>query len=277
MTSHRSGDGSSAGVLAPDTDSGRSESLAAMFAPLMRRLQAMDVINRGMMFSAVLLLCLVPFCIVVQAVAGGSIAARMASRWGLSSEAADVVGKVFTGPASPSAGMTVASWLVLIAFAVGAAATLQELYVASFGVDRPAGAANFVRLLVWMAALFGVSALGGLAQPSLSDGGGTLLVLLASFFVATAFWWLTMWLLLAGQLSWSELFPSAVATGVFWVGMVLVFRLTLSDMIVSNNAKYGAIGVVFCFMYLMVAIGVVVILGAITGAVWRERAVAEAP
>jgi membrane protein len=273
VTGHRHDPGG-AGVVVPDDDRRSRETFAQVLAPLLRRLQTADVINRGMMFAAVLLLCLVPFCIVLQSLAGRSAATRLTERYGLDAEAADAVGQVFASPSAASAAMTAASWLILIVFAVGTAATLQELYQASFGVERTIGG-NVVRCVIWLAALISVSVVGAVAQPWLSDVGGGVLVVVVSFAVATAFWWFTMWLLLAGRMSWAELFPSALATGLFWAGMQIVFRLTMSDMIVSNYAKYGAIGVVFTLMTLMVAIGVVIILGAITGAVWRERSSSE--
>jgi membrane protein len=42
-------------------------------------------------------------------------------------------------------------------------------------------------------------------------------------------------------------------------------------MVVSNNQKYGAIGVVFAFMSFFIAIGVVLILGPMIGMTWEER------
>jgi membrane protein len=97
------------------------------------------------------------------------------------------------------------------------------------------------------------------------------LVALVALIGGTAFWWFSMWLLLAGKLKWRELFPSALATGICWLGMQIVFRLTLSSTIVSDYKKYGSIGVVFAIMSLLIAIGVVIMLGALLGVVWRER------
>jgi membrane protein len=42
-------------------------------------------------------------------------------------------------------------------------------------------------------------------------------------------------------------------------------------MVISNSKEYGPIGVVFALMAYLIAIGVVVILGAVTGIVWQER------
>jgi membrane protein len=80
-----------------------------------------------------------------------------------------------------------------------------------------------------------------------------------------------MWLLLAGRISWRTLFPAACATGVFWLGMEVAFSFFFSGMVISESREYGPIGVVFALMAYLIAIGVVVILGAVVGLVWQER------
>ena len=64
---------------------------------------------------------------------------------------------------------------------------------------------------------------------------------------------------------------SAVATALFWIGMEVVFSIIFSNTVISDNNKYGPIGVVFALMSWLIAIGVVVILGAVAGIVWRDR------
>jgi membrane protein len=58
-------------------------------------------------------------------------------------------------------------------------------------------------------------------------------------------------LLLAGRIPWRELFPSACATSMYYLGMGVAFSFTASNMVTSNSDKYGPIGVV-------------IILGAVT-------------
>lgn len=98
-----------------------------------------------------------------------------------------------------------------------------------------------------------------------------MLLALVALVVLTCFWWFTMWLLLAGRVSWRELIPSALATAICWLAMSVVFNLTMSSTITSNYTKYGAIGVVLSLMSFLIAIGVVIILGAVIGVVWRLR------
>jgi uncharacterized BrkB/YihY/UPF0761 family membrane protein len=40
-------------------------------------------------------------------------------------------------------------------------------------------------------------------------------------------------------------------------------------MVISNEKKYGPIGVIFALLSYLIAIGVVVILGAVVGLVWQ--------
>jgi membrane protein len=85
------------------------------------------------------------------------------------------------------------------------------------------------------------------------------------------FWWFTMWFLLAGRITWRYLFPAAVATGIFWTAMEIVFTAIFSGQVTSYYDQYGPIGIVFALMTYFIAIGVVLILGAVAGIVWRER------
>lgn len=127
------------------------------------------------------------------------------------------------------------------------------------------------RRLVWLAVLVGWSVLAGWAGPRLSGAVGPVLLAVIGLVVLTGFWWFTMWFLLAGRVPWKTLFPAAVATAVFWVGMEAVFSVIFSGTVISDDKKYGPIGVVFALMSWLIAIGVVIILGAVTGIVWQER------
>jgi membrane protein len=160
---------------------------------------------------------------------------------------------------------------VLVVFSgIAAAAAIQELYERAFDLESR-GIKDTPRRLVWLALLLGVAALVSWAGPSLHAAGGPVLLALVAVAVLTCFWWSTMWLLLAGRVSTRELFPSALATAICWLAMSVVFNLTMSSTITSNYTKYGDIGVVLALMSYLIAIGVVIILGAILGVVWRLR------
>ena len=85
---------------------------------------------------------------------------------------------------------------------------------------------------------------------------------------ALAGFWFTIWSLLSGRVGWRYLLPGAITTGVCWMGMLLVFRHVLAGMVISGYDKYGTICAIFAFMSFFIAIGMVVILGAMVGIVW---------
>jgi membrane protein len=237
---------------------------------LVRRLLAADVVNRGMLFAAVLLLCFVPFLIDLQSLAGRRQASGFVRRFGLSEQAASAVRQALTSPSGASATISGLSWVFFILGSLAAAASIQELYERIFEVEGR-GFRDTPRRVAWLAAAVGFSLLASWVQPWLHHAGGIVLIAVVALVGATAFWWFSMWLLLAGKLAWRELFPSALATGIFWVGMVVVFRLTISGTIISNYRSYGPVGVVFAVMSVLIAIGVVIMLGALVGLAWRER------
>jgi membrane protein len=250
------------------TMSDRLSSAAA--AHVWRRLNAMDFINRAMLFGAVLFLCLVPLILIIESLAGQSATTRLIRRFGLTGKAADATSTVFTSPSTTSAAITGLSYVLLAFSGIAVAAAIQELYERAFDLETR-GIRDTPRRLAWLAILLGCAALVSWAGPSVHAAGGPVLLAVIALGSLTGFWWFTMWLLLAGRVSWRALFPSALATAICWLAMSVVFNLTMSSTITSNYKKYGDIGVVLALMSFLIAIGVVIILGAIIGVVWRLR------
>jgi membrane protein len=153
---------------------------------------------------------------------------------------------------------------------ITAAAALQEIYEQAFELPRRR-MKDIPRRLAWLAVLIGTSLLTGWAAPGLRQAGGPVLLAAAGLAWATGFWWLTMAILLAGRTSWRALFPAVCATGVLYVAMQAVFAVFFSAMVISDETRYGPIGNIFALLSYLIAIGVVVILGAATGLAWHQR------
>jgi membrane protein len=238
---------------------------------LWRRLDSMDFINRGMLFAATLLLCLFPFLIVLSALAGRPVVNTLARYTGLNSQAAADAGHLFASTAATAnavAGTT--SMVFFVVGGIAAAAALQEIYEQVFELPHR-GMTDVPRRLAWLAVLIGTSLLTGRTGPWLHHAGGAALLAAAGLVWSTGFWWLTMRILLAGRISWQKLFPAACATGVLYVAMEAVFSLFFSGMVISDENRYGPIGIIFALLSYLIAIGVVVILGAVAGLAWYER------
>jgi membrane protein len=236
---------------------------------LWHRLNSVDFLNQGMVFASTLLLCAFPFLIVADALAGRSMGRALGRRLGLDRQAAGDVGHLFISSHAALASVTGVAWVFLVLSGYSVASSLQGLYQRIFGLDGRV-TRDAPRALIWLvllvAWLYGSAFVG---PPVRASGPVVFAVVGLSLF--TLFWWFTMWLLLAGRIPWRRLLPCAVATGLFWLGMEAFFAVTFSGTVTSDDRSYGQIGTVFALMTYLIAIGVVVILGAVTGLVWQER------
>jgi len=238
---------------------------------LRNRLNALDFISQGMLFAATLLLCFVPFLIVAAALAGRPVVPAMARRVGLNKQAAADLGHLFASSATTvHAVVGTTSVVFFVLGGIAAATALQQLYERVFNLDSR-GLKDLWPAVIWLAFLIGAGSLSGWAGPVVRGAAGPVLFGIAGVAWAIAFWWLSLWILVAGRISWQRLFPPAVATGVFWVGMMAAFSVFSSSMIDTDYKEYGPIGMVFALMAFLIAIGVVTILGAVVGLVWQER------
>jgi Virulence factor BrkB len=97
-----------------------------------------------------------------------------------------------------------------------------------------------------------------------APAGGWLAPLVTVAIMAPFFWW-TMDFLLAGRVPWSKLLPSAIVTGIFYGGLGVFSRFYFSGTIISDSKTYGTIGAILGIMTWLIAIGAVIILGAVAG------------
>ena len=236
---------------------------------LWHRLDAVDFMNQAMLLAATLLLCAVPFTLIAAALAGRSAVSALTARLGLSQPAAADVGHLFTSSSATSNAVTGLSRVFFILAGISAATAFQRLYQRVFQLD-PRGSRDTLRAVTWLALVVGWFTLVSSVAPGLR-ASSLVLWWIVSIPAFTGFWWFTMWFLLAGRASWRRLVPCAVATGAFWLGMLAVFSVIFSGMVISYDQKYGPIGIIFALMSFFIAIGVVIILGAAVGLMWQDR------
>jgi membrane protein len=237
---------------------------------LWKRLNAMDFMNRGLIFASVLLLCFFPFLIVATSLTGRSAANTVVRDLGLNHAAANDVGRVFASPHATSGQLSGLSYVLFIVGGIAAATAVQDLYEAAFEL-KSRGFKDTWRRALWLALVFAGGFFVAWFGKPVRDSGGPALLAGVGLLYFTGFWWFTMWFLLGGRVSWRALLPSAIATGLCWVGMEVVFSLVYSGSVINDYKKYGAIGVVIAMMSYFIAIAVVIILGAVAGQVWRDR------
>jgi membrane protein len=151
------------------------------------------------------------------------------------------------------------------------ASSLQQIYEKIFRQDHR-GIRDLGRLLAWIVVL-GVAvvteSLAGGRVSSVAAGGW--LAPLVTVAIMTPFFWWTIHFLLAGRVAWRTLLPSAVITGIFYGGLGVFSKFYFSDTIISDSKTYGTVGAIFGLMTWFIAIGAVIILGAVAGAVLEDR------
>jgi membrane protein len=243
-------------------------SLAQSF---LARLKALDFADQAMLFGAGLLVSLLPFVILLSALASQRVDDDIALRLGLDRRAAGIVDELFTSAPATLDAATATSLVFLIAGTLAVASSLQQIYEKVFRQDHR-GTRNLYRLLTWIVLLGLAVVLESLTERPVSSAvAGDWLAPLVTVAIMTPFFWWTMHFLLAGRVRWYTLLPSAIATGVFYGGLGVFSRFYFSGTIISDSKTYGTIGAIFAIMTWFIAIGAVIILGAVAGVVWEER------
>jgi len=237
------------------------------------RLKALDFADQAMLFGAGLLVSLLPFVILLSAFASQRIDDDISLRLGLDRKAAGIMDHLFTAAPATLNATTATSLVFLVFGMVAVASSLQQIYEKVFGQDRYGGWRDLWRLLAWIVVLGAVVVAESLAERPVSSAaaGGGWLAPLVTVGIMTPFFWWTMHFLLAGRVSWRTLLPSALVTGVFYGSLGIFSKFYFSGTITSDSKTYGTIGAIFGIMTWFIAIGAVIILGAVAGAVWEDR------
>jgi membrane protein len=236
-----------------------------------RQLNAIDFSGQIMLFGAGLLVSLLPFVILLSALASQRVDDDISLRLGLDRRAAGIVDHLITSAPATVNAATITSLIFVTAGMFAVASSLQQIYEKAFGQDHR-GLRDWYRLLAWIVVLCLTVTLESVVGRPVRDApaGGWLAPLVTVVIMAPFFWW-TMDFLLAGRVPWRKLLPSAVLTGIFYGGLGVFSRFYFSGTIISDSKTYGTIGAIFGIMTWLIAIGAVIILGAVAGAVWEER------
>jgi membrane protein len=162
---------------------------------------------------------------------------------------------------------------LLLSFAgtIAVGRSVEMSYEKAF--DRPplSRGKGWLRCTVWVVAISGVLIADGAIDTALRRDAGSVVFGLVEFVLFTLLFWWSIHFLLAGRESWRAVRPAAIATGVFWVGLGVFAAFYFSTTIVDDSKTYGTIGVTFTLVTWFIAIGAVISLGAVAGAVWHKR------
>jgi membrane protein len=251
---------------------GRSRYEGSFAQDFLKGLGAVDFADRILVFGASMLLSVLPLIIILSAYASHRIEDDIATHLGLSAQGDRIVEGLFR--ASNSSFHLAALLGLLLAFAgtIAVARSVEVIYERAFQHPPLGFRQGWLRCTIWVAVVAGVVIGDTAIGKSLRDGPAGPVVIgvveVAGFFLF--FWW-SIHFLLGGRESWRDVRPAAVATAVFWVGMGVFAAFYFSTTIVDDSKTYGTIGVTFTLVTWFIAMGAVLALGAVFGAVWVKR------
>jgi membrane protein len=234
------------------------------------RLGALDFVNSIVLFGASLLLSVLPFIILLSALANHRIDTDLSRHIGLNAQGARIVGELFRSSPAHSAAPIVTALILAAAGTMAVAGSLQVIYERVFG-QQHRGWRDILRFVTWAGLLFGVLVTESVISKPVHTAGGPVAQGLVAYAGTAAFFWWTMHFLLAGRVPWRRLMHAALLTALFWIGLELFSSAYFSAAIISDSRLYGTIGVVFSLLTWFIAIGAVIMLGAVAGTTWDQR------
>jgi membrane protein len=149
--------------------------------------------------------------------------------------------------------------------------SVEMIYEKAFEQPPLSRGHGWLRCTVWVVVISGVLIADGAIDKTLRRDAGSVGFGLVEFALFILFFWWSIHFLLAGRESWRAVRPAAIATALFWIGLGVFAAFYFSTTIVDDSKTYGTIGVVFTLLTWFIAIGAVISLGAVIGAVWQKR------
>lgn len=241
---------------------------------VLERFAEVGGIERAMILAAQAFAAFIPLLVVVVGLVPGSDAEgfgdRVVERFDLTGEVAASVQELFAPAGAVTGGVTLLSALLLLFSGFTFARRVQGVYQTAWQLPPPA-MRHAWRPLAWVALLAGYLAL----VPALRGLGTGHRVAIAG--ASFALWLITPAFLLAGRVAWRALVPTAVLTATAMAVMSGASTIYMARAMSEATEQYGPIGSAFAIFSWLVAVGFVIVLGAVVGAVWRQRPLGSPP
>lgn len=237
---------------------------------LIAKLGAIDLANSITLFAAALLLSVLPFLILLSSLANERVDDDISRHIGLDRAGAHIISSLFRSSPSHATAPIVLGLIIGLAGMLTTVAFLQVIYERVFDVGHR-GWRDLPRFILWTLVLLAALLLEGLLDGPLRAGAGLVARDLVSFVLVSIFVAWSMHLLLAGGVPWQMVIRPALLTALLWLALTLISSIYFSSAVISEHRLYGTIGVVFALVTWFIAIGAVIVLGAVGGVVWQER------
>ena len=227
------------------------------------QLKDLHVLDWTTIFGAELLWSALPFIIILSSLANQRIDDDLSRHIGLNPEGAHIVEHLFRHSPAHATIAILTGLLFSLAGSLAVVRSLQLLYERVF--DQPHRARDFPRLVIWVGVLLAAAIAEVVVGKPVRTAAGPVVQGILGFVVVTVLFGWTMHFLLAGRVPWRFITRPALISGLLWVALAVFSSKYFSTTVVDDSKTYGTIGVVFTFLSWFMLIGLVIVLGAVTG------------
>ena len=237
---------------------------------LRAHLGAVEFFDRTVVIGAELLWSALPLLILLSSFANERIDDDISRHIGLNSQGAHIVQGLFRGEPSHALEPILTSFIICGAGVISVIQSIQVVYERLYGHEHH-GWRDLPRHLAWFAVLLALLVADATFRTEVHGTAGEIAQAVVTFAGACVFFAWTIRFLLHGRVTWHEVMPSALATGLLWLGLALFSSAYFSSMVIDDSKNFGTIGVIFSLLSWFILIASVIVVGAALGAVWLNR------
>jgi membrane protein len=249
------------------------------FSELYRSSKEFDLMGRAMGFAALAMLTLVPLLIVIAAASAAphqGLAVWVVYGMGLTGSSARAVVELFSAPARVLGTTSLFSGLLLAAFGVTFAGSVQAGFERVWGL--PAGPWHKIwRQAVWLIALlayiYAAATVGMVTNHGRVDTASRVTVAVV---LGVVFFWWGLRFLVGNRVNYLAAIPGAVLTVALLAGLRFFSALVFEPLIAGNAVTYGPLGTVLIVQSWLIGVGWIVYGGQLFGR-WLQDAWRQAP
>lgn len=270
-------------MITSDIGASRNRALAwwraSLVRDVVRHAEKVDFNMKALALSAQLSLSAAPALIaaaaIVKRVRGADLVQLLSVLFGLHGSALFEIHQLFRVPGHPDPEGQATGLLVAALFATAAAATMQRCFEEIWLLPAATWHAKW-RQVAWVVATIPFFTLSirlatAMGKVTISPTVDAVLAPLWLGFGSFTFFWWSQHLLLRGRVRWRDLLPGSLFIGLGMIGLSVIGQYTGSNQVADAVSTYGLVAAGLLFILMIWGASLVVLAGALLGAVLHRR------
>jgi membrane protein len=246
----------------------------SIFWKIWERLLENEFVDRSVALAAKAFVSLFPALIVVAAFAPPhvrvSILESITRRAGLTGAGLDTVKGAFKSSNDVRKATGVLGLIFTFFYINSFTSALGRVYTKAWRRPPIGRASAYGVGAAWLIGLVAYFALLGGLRAILGHGPETALFAVVALFAVIGIWWVTPWIMLAGQVRFRVLGPGAVLTGVSMGVYAATASLWMPRTVTENQHQFGFFGVTLALVTWLTGAGIIIVIGACAAPVFAE-------